>query len=144
MSLKKFSLSFLKEHRIRYFIEDDNVTAVYECLICGEKGIINLETTKWDCRHCEKNGDIEMLMNIRESLLVQEKPLGKKQFYNPRKKKNEVNHHLKQLVLKSKGTEIEKELLKIQIKIARLLEELLEKKTKSTIVGSSADTNSQN
>lgn len=130
MSLKKFSISFLKEHEIRYFIEDDNVTAVFECLICGEKGVFNLESTKWNCNHCKNFGDVEVLMKITNS--NQKSQTIKKKFYNPRKEKNEVNHRLKNLVIKSKGTELENDLTKIQIKIARLLEELLEKKQKAT------------
>jgi len=127
MSLKKFSISFLKEHEIRYFINNNNEYASFECLICYKKANLHLETTKWECSYCKTVGDIESLIKLCETKLKQhERTI--EIFYNPRKEKNEVNYHLKKLILKSKGTEFEKELLKIQNKIERLLEELIPKR----------------
>lgn len=129
MSLKKFTLSFFNEHNIRYFINDDSSFAVYECLYCCKKANINLETTKWDCEHCKSIGDIGTLMKINTIIKSETSNTNeKKEFYNPRKEKNEVNYQFKKLVVKAKGTVLEKELSRIQIKIERLLEELIPKK----------------
>jgi predicted ATP-dependent serine protease len=94
LTLERFVLSFFKNHGIQNYLIKDH-QAVYQCLKCSEESVIHLMTTLWRCEHCNMQGTLNDLMQMKINEHTKSAP---SRFFNPRKEKNEIQSLLRGLM----------------------------------------------
>ncbi|WP_066385801.1 hypothetical protein [Neobacillus mesonae] len=122
MSLKLFCIAFFKEHKVKYFIQNEQI--VFQCYKCNSEAVME-QDTNWSCTSCGLKGSMKNLMDTFKN--NKDKMKDSKPFYNPTNERHDITKLLNKVIKENSGTRLEKDLIKISEKFQLLMGYMLKK-----------------